>query len=221
MRSGNMQIALIGGTGGMGTFVLEELVLRHHEVKAVVRRPNAVPATALVTPVRADAYDEPELTKALAGADVVVSAFNPGWDEPGLYDKYLRGARNVQEAAVTAGAGRLLVVGGASSLYGEDGRQLIESFTPPEPYASGVRAARDYYEELRAETRLDWTYLSPPMNCGPLGPDGRTGRYRAGTDRPVVDADGKSSLSRQDLAVAVVDEIERPAHLRQRFTVGY
>jgi uncharacterized protein len=115
----------------------------------------------------------------------------------------------------------LFVVGGASSLYGEDGRQLIESFTPPEPYGSGVRAARDYHEEIRAETRLDWTYLSPPIECGPLGPDGRTGRYRTGTDSPVIGADGKSSLSRQDLAVAVVDEIERQADPRQRFTVGY
>ena len=216
-----MQVALIGGTGGMGKFILEELVARGHEVRAVVRRPDAVLPGPLVKPVVADVYDLAALTEALVGTDVVVSAFNPGWNEPGLYDKYLHGARNVQAAAIAAGVGRLLAIGGASSLYGDDGKQLIESFTPPEPYASGVRAARDYHEELRAETMLDWTYLSPPMDCGPLGPDGKTGHYRIGADHPVIDAQGKSSLSRQDLAVAVVDEIERPAHRRQRFTVGY
>jgi len=215
-----MRITLIGGSGGMGTFILEEFVSRGHEVRAVVRRPEAVSAEALVKPVRADVYDLAEVTEALTGADVVVSAFNPGWNEPDLYGKYLRGARNIQAAAIAAGCARLLVIGGAASLYGHDGRQLIEAFTPPEPYASGVRAARDYYEEMRTETRLDWTYLSPPMDCGPNGPDGRTGHYRTGIDHPVSDADGKSSLSRQDLAVAVVDEIEHPAYLRQRFTVG-
>jgi putative NADH-flavin reductase len=216
-----VQIALIGGTGGMGKFILEELVARGHEVRAVVRRPDAVLAAPLVKPVIADAYDVAALTEALGGVDVVVSAFNPGWNEPGLYEKYLRGAQNIQAATIAAGVARLLVIGGASSLYGDDGRQLIESFTPPEPYASGVRAARDYYEEIRTETRLDWTYLSPPMDCGPLGPDGRTGRYRTGTDHPVIDARGKNSLSCQDLAVAVVDEVERPAHRQQRFTAGY
>jgi uncharacterized protein len=216
-----MQVTLIGGSGGMGRFILEELVSRGHEVTAVVRRPDAVPAAELVKPLRADVYDLTELIKAVAGAGVVVSAFNPGWDEPDLYEKYLRGARNIQAAVAASDARRLLIIGGAASLYGSDGEQLIESFTPPEPYASGVRAARDYYEEIRDETKLSWTYLSPPMECGPAGPDGKTGCYRTGIDHPVTDADGKSSLSRQDLAVAVVDEVENPAHPRQRFTVGY
>jgi uncharacterized protein len=216
-----VQITLIGGSGGMGKYILEELVSRGHEVRAVVRRPDAVPASDLVKPVQADVYNLAELTSALTGSDVVVSAFNPGWTEPDLYNRYLQGARNIQAAATASGAGRLLVIGGASSLYGTDGRQLIESFTPPEPYASGVRAARDNYEEIRTEAELNWTYLSPPLECGPMGPEGRTGHYRTGTDHPVTGADGKSALSREDLAVAVADEIEHPAHPRQRFTVGY
>jgi putative NADH-flavin reductase len=217
----DMQIALIGGTGGMGTFILEELLSRGHDIKAVVRKPGAISTAEHVTPVQADVYDTAALSEALRGADAVISAFNPGWNEPGLYEKYLLGARSVQGATAAAGVERLLVIGGASSLYSEDGKQLIESFTPPEPYGSGVRAARDYHQEILTETRLDWVFLSPPMDCGPMGPDGRTGSYRTGTEHPVVDKNGKSSLSRQDLALAVADEIERPAHHRQRFTVGY
>lgn len=216
-----MQIALIGGTGGMGAFILEELASRGHDIRAVVRKPGAVATAGYLTSVQADVYDTAALSEALGGVDAVISAFNPGWHEPGLYEKYLLGARSIQTATAAAGVERLLVIGGASSLYNEDGIQMIESFTPPEPYGSGVRAARDYHQEILTETGLDWVFLSPPMDCGPMGPDGRTGGYRTGAEHPVVDKNGKSSLSRQDLAVAVVDEIERPAHHRQRFTVGY
>lgn len=214
-------MGLIGGTGGMGVFIREELLARGHDVVAIVRRPDAIVPNERLRVVVADVYDTDRLCSALAGVDVVVSAFNPGWHTSDLYDNYLRGARSIQAATKSAGVERLLVLGGASSLYSADGRQLIESGLPPDPYASGVRAARDYHEEIQAEKDLDWVYLSPPMECGPIGPDGRTGTYRVGTDHPVVDAAGRNALSRQDLAVAVVDEIERPKYHRARFTVGY
>jgi uncharacterized protein len=216
-----MRVALIGGTGGMGTFVREELRARGHELIAVVRRSDAIAPEPRIRTAVADVFEPGALRDAITGADAVVSAFNPGWTAPDLYERYLRGARLIQEATRSASVGRLLVIGGASSLLNEDGSQLITSGLPPEPYGSGVKAACDYYQEIQTERELDWVYLSPPMDCGPMGPDGRRGTYRVGKDHPVLDAEGRNSLSREDLAVAVADEIERPAHHRERFTVGY
>jgi uncharacterized protein len=109
-----VKVALIGGSGAVGAGVLRELVRRGHEVTAVVRRPDAIDAAAYpeVTQVPGDAYDRGSLEAAFAGAGAVVSEFNPGWTEPGLYGKYLAGARTIQLAAKNAGVARLLVVGG-------------------------------------------------------------------------------------------------------------
>jgi uncharacterized protein len=218
-----MKVVLIGGSGAAGAELLRELVDRGHQVTAVVRRPDAIDPAAYpgVTLVPGDAYDQGSLEKAFAGADAVMSAFNPGWTEPGLYDKFMAGARTIQSAAKNAGVPRLLVVGGAGSLFGQDGRQIIESMNVPEPYAGGVRAARDYHAELLSEADIDWVFLSPPLGYGPMGPTERRGAYRAGADTPVVDQDGHSAISGPDLALALVDELEIPRHHRQRFTVGY
>ena len=217
------KVTLVGGSGMAGAGVLRELVDRGHEVIAIVRRPDAINLSAYPTvkQVHGDAYDHESMAKAFIGADTVVSAFNPGWDEPGVYDKFMLGARTIQSAARDAGVGRLIVVGGAGSLFGEDGRQIIETMAAPEQYMPGVRAARDYYEELQTERDLDWAFLSPPLGWGPFGPTQRRGTYRVGADHPVVDADGHSAISTPDLALALVDEIEAPRHHRQRFTVGY
>ena len=205
----------------MGSFVLAELTRRQIRVRAILRRAGAVPSSDLVQTIVADIYDHAALAAALRGVETVISAFNPGWNEPDLYDSYVRGAAAIQQAARDARVRRLLVIGGASSLFDETGRKLIEKGLPPEPYGSGVRAASDYLDVIAREDRLDWVFLSPPADCGPMGPSGRTGRYRVGTDRPVVDVDGRNALSREDLAVAVVDEIVEPRHHRERYTVGY
>jgi len=218
-----MKVALVGGSGAVGAHLLRELASRGHQVTAVVRRPDAIDRAAYtaVMQVPGDAYDRGSLEKAFAGADAVVSAFNPGWTEPGLYDKFLTGARTIQWAARNAGVARLLVVGGAGSLLGEDGRQIIESMNVPEPYAGGVRAARDYHAELLGEADIDWVFLSPPLGYGPMGPTDRRGTYRTSGDTPVVDEHGHSTISGPDLALALVDELEIPRHHKQRFTVGY
>jgi putative NADH-flavin reductase len=216
----DMRIALVGATGAAGGPILDELVDRGHTVVAIVRRDNAISAPN-VEQIVADAYDRASLTSAFAGVDAVISAFNPGWTEPDLYDKFLCGSRNIQQAAKDGKVARLLVVGGAGSLYGGDGRQLIEEMTIPEPYEAGVRAARDYHAEILGETELDWVFLSPPPEYGPMGPTARLGGYRTATDSPVFDDDGHSSISGPDLAIAVVDEIETPQHHRERFTAGY
>lgn len=214
-------IALIGSTGGMGSKVLAELVARDLPVRAIIRRLGAVETTDLVEPVVADVTDVALLSERLEGVVTVISAFNPGWSGNDLYERYLIGARAIQEASVAASVERLIVVGGASSLIGEDGRELIEHGLPPEPYGSGVRAARDLLHEMQDLSNPDWVYVSPPMNCGPMGPKGRTGTYRTGLDRPIRGDEGSNSLSVEDLAVAIVDEAVDPRFHRQRFTVGY
>ena len=215
-----MRIALVGATGAAGGPILDELIARGHTVVAIVRRDGAISGPN-VEQFTGDAYDRASLTSAFAGVDAVISAFNPGWTEPDLYEKFLRGARNIQQATEDANVARLLVVGGAGRLNGADGRQLIEEMTIPEPYEAGVRAARDYHAEILSETELDWVFLSPPPEYGPMGPTARLGRYRTANDSPVFDDDGRSSISGPDLAIAVVDEIETPRHHRERFTVGY
>lgn len=215
-----MRIAIVGATGFAGGPILEELIARGHEAVAIVRRDGAL-SSADVEQIRADAYDQASLTSAFAGTNAVISAFNPGWTETGLHDKFMRGSRNIQQAAKDAQVARLLVVGGAGSLYGPGGRQLFDDMSIPEPYEAGVRAARDYHAEILDEADLDWVFLSPPPNFGPMGPTTRIGRYRTGSDSPVLDHEGHSSISGRDLAIAVIDEIETPHHHRQRFTVGY
>jgi uncharacterized protein len=218
-----MNVTLIGGSGAVGADLLNELTTRGHTVTALVRRPDAIDPVEHpdVTQIHGDAYDPESLQPAFTGADAVISAFNPGWTEPGLYDKYLTGARTIQSAAKKAGVPRLLIVGGAGSLIGDDGRQLIESMKIPEPYAGGVRAARDYHHELLTEHDIDWVFLSPPLGYGPMGPTNRRGTYRTAEDTPVTDTDGHSAISGPDLALALVDELETPHHHQQRFTVGY
>ncbi|WP_328847648.1 NAD(P)-dependent oxidoreductase [Streptomyces sp. NBC_00258] len=214
-----MRIALIGATGGVGAEVLPELVSRGHQVVAIVRRAGAVDPSDRVEPVLVDVHDTPRLCEALKGVDAVISAFNPGWTAPDLYRQFLAGARSIHQAAKAAGV-RLLVVGGASSLYGEDGRQLFETTEYPDPFEAGVHAARDYYAEILDETELDWTFLSPPP--GYPGPQERRGTYRVGADTPLLDSEGGySPISGADLAVAIVDEIETSKQQRRRFTVAY
>lgn len=215
------ELALIGPTGGMGQKILEELVHRNIATRAIVRRTDAAADGDRVRRVVVDVDDTDALTSALRGVTTLISAFNPGWHAIDLYRRYLDGARSIKTAAVEAGVGRMIVIGGASSLIGDDGRELIEHGLPPEPYGSGVRAARDLLLELRSAQQPDWVFLSPPMECGPMGPQGRTGLYRIGHDHPVVDEAGRNSLSVEDLAVAVVDEALQPRFHRERFTVGY
>lgn len=216
-----MRVALIGATGTVGSHVLEELVARSHDVIAIVRRPGAVAAGDRVTPVVADVHDTRRLTATLGGVGAVISAFNPGWEDPRLYEQFMSGARSIQSATKAAGVERLLVVGGASSLFVDNGRQLFDVKRYPDDIVDGVRAARDYHAEILDERELDWVFLSPPPGYGMDGLTERRGTYRVGADTPLLDQDGAfSSISGSDLALAIVDEIESPSHHRQRFTVA-
>lgn len=216
-----MKIALIGATGFVGAALLPELLSRNHEVTAVARTPGKIAAQPGLRTVAADVYDVPALTAALRGHDAVVSAFNPGWNEPRLYELFMQGSAAVVKATEAAGVRRLLVVGGAGSLYVAEGVQLVDTseFTNhvPANVVPGARAARDALGELRGNTRIDWTFVSPPAM---LQPGARSGRYRVGGEFLLMDGDSPAGISVADLAVAIADELETPRHVRARFTVA-
>lgn len=212
-----MKIALIGATGFVGAAVLKEAVAREHTVTAIARNVAKIEAAAGVTAKEADVTDSTALAQTLAGQDVVISAFNGGWGDPDIYTKHLDGSLAIAEAAKSAGV-RLIVIGGAGSLFAPDGTQFVDSPDFPEAYKQGALAARDVLAKLRDEHDADWSFVSPPFA---LKPGERSGKYRLGSENPVFNAAGESTISVADLAVAIVDEAESPKHNRKRFTVGY
>jgi putative NADH-flavin reductase len=216
-----MKIALIGATGFVGRALTEEALQRGHEVTAIVRHPEDTGNREGLKMVEGDVMDTEALAGLLKGNEVVISAYNAGWTNPNLYREYLQGSRSVQEAVKKAGIKRYIVCGGAGSLYVAPGQQLVDSPSFPEAWKPGALAARDYLNVLKKEDQLDWTFVSPAIEMNESMPHGRRGVYRTGLDSPVFDQDHKSTISVEDLAVAVLDETEHPAHLRQRFTVGY
>lgn len=216
-----MKIALIGATGFVGAAVLQELLSRGHEVSALVRSPEKLAARAGLTPVRVDVRDAAAVATAVHGADAVISAYNPGWNAPELYAEFMRGHDAIVDGVKRAGLHRLLVVGGAGSLYVSPGVQFVDTLAfldhVPPNIVPGARAARDALTALRGETTLDWSLISPPAA---LAPGERSGRYRVGGDDLLFAGDAPAGISVADLAVAIVDEIEQPRHVRQRFTVA-
>jgi putative NADH-flavin reductase len=216
-----MHIALIGATGFVGAAVLAELLDRGHQVTALVRQPGKLAPRAGLTARALDANDADAVADAVRGHDAVVSAYNPGWDAPDLYDAFLRGSAAVERGVAASGVKRLLVVGGAGSLFVAPGVQLVDTpaFTDhvPPNIVPGARAARDYLTALRANTVLDWTFLSPPAL---LVPGERTGRYRVGGEALLMDGEAPAGIAVADLAVAIADEIEQPRHIRARFTAA-
>lgn len=216
-----MKIALIGATGFVGSAVLEELLQRGHAVTALVRNPAKLAARAGLNIVQADAQDATEVAAAVRGQDAVISAYNPGWDAPDLYNQFLRGHNAIVAGTKQAGVKRLLVVGGAGSLYVAPGVQLVDTpqfldHVPPN-IVPGAQAARDALTGLREEKELDWTFLSPPVG---LAPGARSGNYRVGEEAVLMDGDKPAGITIADLAVAIVDEVEAGRQIRKRFTVA-
>lgn len=215
-----MNIAIIGATGFVGTALVTEFANRGHKVTAISRNPKGE-APENVTNVKGDIFDATGILEILKGHDVVVSAYNPGWNNPDIYEDYLRGARFIQEAVKKAGIPRFIVVGGAGSLYVAPGLQLIDTPKFPEDFKPGANAVRKYLNILSDEKELDWVFFSPAIEMHPGITTGRTGSYRLGFDSPVFDANHRNTLSVEDLAVVIADEAETPRFRRQRFTAGY
>ena len=191
---------------------------RGHQVTVLARNPAKLAAQPGLTVVAADALDATQVAQAVAGHDAVVSAYNPGWTEPHIHKLFLQGSRAIVEGVKRAGIQRLLVVGGAGSLFVAPGVQLVDTPAFPAEYKQGALAAREVLNQLKLETSLDWSFLSPPIA---LAPGIRTGQYRTGLDQLLPGTgDAPAGISVADLAVAIVDELEIPRHIRQRFTVA-
>jgi putative NADH-flavin reductase len=214
-----MKLALIGATGFVGKAVLTEALSRGYEVTAIARDPQKIEVTNdKLTLSAADVLDTNKLAEILKGHDAVVNSFNAGWTNPDLYNAFLKGSEAIQTAVKQSGVKRLLVIGGAGSLFVAPGVQLVDSPQFPAEWKAGATAARDYLNELKKETELDWTFLSPAIN---LHPGQRTGTFRLGTEEPLFDEKGHHEISVEDLAVAIINELENNEFVKRRFTVGY
>lgn len=213
-----MNIALIGATGFVGTAILPELLSRGHQVTLLARTPSKLAPQSGLRVVAADVLDAAQVAQAVAGQDAVISAYNPGWGEPKIYELFLQGSQAIVSGMKQAGVKRLLVVGGAGSLFVAPGLQLVDTPEFPAQYKQGALAARELLNQLKAETALDWSFISPPIG---LAPGARTGKYRLGTDDLLPgQGDQPAGISVPDLAVAIVDEIEQPRHVKRRFTAA-
>ena len=215
------KIAVIGATGFVGTQVVKELATRGFEVEALARDVSKVQKSDLVNPVTADVNNIEDLAAKLKGNDAVISTFNAGWSNPNIYNDFINGAQNIEKAVEESGVKRFIVVGGAGSLYTPQHTQLVDDPNFPAAIKPAAEAARDYLNVIKNNENLDWTYFSPAieMHQGTAGV--RTGKYRTGTDEPVFDKQGRSVLSVEDVAVALVDELEKKQHIKARFTAGY
>jgi uncharacterized protein len=201
------RIALIGASGNVGTRILNELVSRNHQVTAIARDTSKVPARAGVTAARGDVADPAGLAAVLKGHDAVVSSLRFLDTDP----------QALIDAVRASGVKRYLVVGGAGSLYVAPGKRLVDQPDFPAAYKDEATKGADFLDVLRAVDDLDWTFISPSAL---FVPGERTGKFRLAKDELLVSGKG-STISYEDYAIALVDEIEKPAHVRQRFTVGY
>lgn len=220
-----MKVVLLAATGRAGSTILSELVSRGHEVTAVARNLDKLPADLppSVHRVRDDLSDADRIAKIIAGADAVVSAYGPSSADPryttdvSYTDQLVDVTKRLIAAVAEAGAPRLVVVGGAGSLFFSPGVTVLDSGYWPAPYVPIATSHTKAFAQLRASD-INWTYFSPPMM---IQPGERTGKFRLGGDDIVKDADGKNHVSFEDYAVALVDELEKPTRERARFTIGY
>jgi putative NADH-flavin reductase len=201
-------IALLGATGNIGSRVLDEALARGHKVTSITRDPRKLNARDGMTVRAGSTTDAPALSAILKGNDVVVTSVK--WNENDV--------GRVIDTIRQAGVKRALFVIGAGSLLRSDGRRhydhMAEKGVQPPTSLPALKA----YDVIRTIDDLDWTAISPPAS---IGPGQRTGKFRLGLDQLIEDAKGESKISREDFAVAILDEIEKPRHVRKRFTAAY
>ena len=203
-----MKVALLGASGMVGSRILAELSSRGHAVTALARNTAKIAALPGVTAKAVDAFDGKALAAAYAGHEAIISSVH-----------YLASdADTLIGAAKASGVARYLVVGGAGSLEVAPGVQLFDTPQFPAIYLGEAKAGGAFLDKLKAEPMLNWTFLSPAAT---ILPGERTGTFRLGGDQLIVDAAGNSAISAEDYAIALVDELETPKHVRKRFTVAY
>ncbi|MBR6441863.1 MAG: NAD(P)-dependent oxidoreductase [Bacteroidales bacterium] len=215
-------VLLIGATGFVGSAILNELVSRGHKVTAIVREAGKLAGCEGVEAVVADATNPAELAVLAKGKDAVISAYNPGWANPRQYEETLENYPKIVEGAKQAGVRRLLIVGGAGTLFVKPGVRLVDTGTLPTEWLPGVKSLGEFYlNTLMKEDGIDWVFFSPAGNLGNMTTGVRTGKYRLGKDDMLFDDKGESFISVEDYAVAMVDELEQENHHKERFTAAY
>ena len=213
-----MRIAIIGASGQIGAVIRDEALARGHQVTAIVRHPEKITVQdPRLTVVKADILKD-KVDELVKGHDAVISAYNPGWSNPDIYNEQIKGYKAIISGVKKSGIKRLLVVGGAGTLEVAPGVQLMDTVSFPEQVKGGVLATRETLYMLKKENELEWTFLSPPSS---IAAGERTGHYRLGKDQLLKNKEGESKISTQDYAVAMLDELEHPQHIRERFTVAY
>ena len=214
-------VVLIGATGFVGSAILNELLSRGHKVTAVVRNTGKLPKNDNLTAVEEDVANVDVIANIAKGKDAVISAYNPGWTNPDIKHLIEENYPKIVEAVKKSGVERLLIVGGAGTLFVKLGLRVVDSGAIPAEIMDGVRPLGNFYlNDLMKEHDLDWVFFSPAGAFDEKG--ARTGKFRLGKDDLIVDPKTNSShISVQDYAVAMVDELEKPAHHKERFTIGY
>ena len=203
-----MNIVLIGATGAIGSRILDEALRRGHTVSAVTRDPRKLDPRPGMTIRAGSTSDGPGLTQVVKGHDVAVVSVK--WNENDI--------TRVIDVIRKAGVKRCLFVIGAGSLLRKDGRTHLEHMADKGIQPPTSKPASLAYEEIKKVKDLDWTAISPPAS---IQPGKRTGKFRRGLDKLIEDKEGQSLISREDFAVAILDELEKGKHIRKRFTAAY
>ncbi len=213
-----MKISIIGATGFVGNALVNESLLRGHQVTAISRHSNQLAQHAHLITAAGDITDISWLTSRLKGQDVVISAFNGGWQNPNLYQDTIEGNRAILQAVQNAKVKRFIVVGGAGSLEIAPGVELIDSPDFPSAIKPGAQAVRELKIQLEIISDLDWTFVSP---AAVLEPGERTETFRLGGKKLLMNGNAPAKISVEDLAVAIIDEAENAQFIRQQFTAAY
>jgi len=209
-----MNVALYGSTGKAGSRILKELVSRGHRVTAIARDPAKLQGIDGISTKKDDLSDVSTTAEAIRGADTVISAYAPPPDDT---EEIVGVTQRLVEAVKRAGNARLLVVGGAGGLNVAPGVTLIDSGYLPDAYKPIAKSHERVLNVLRA-SEIDWTYLAPAAF---FEPGERTGKFRLGKDELIANDKQESRISMEDYAIALVNELEKPEHRKQRFSVGY
>lgn len=214
------KIVLIGASGFVGSALLNEVLNREIQVTAVVRNPDRIQVSnPNLKVVKGNVSSVDVVAEICEGADAVISAYNAGWSNPNHYEETLKTYPIILEGVKKASVKRLLIVGGAGTLFVSPGVRVIDSSAIPEEIIGGVKSLGEFYlNTLMNEKEIDWVFFSP---AGTIEPGERTGKYRLGKDDLIVDEKGESRISVEDYAKAMIDELENPQHHFERFTIGY
>lgn len=208
-----MRIGIIGASGKAGDYILKEALKRGHEVSAIVRNAAKIQDDN-VSVLEKNIFDLNE--SDLKQYDVIVNAFKA---PNGQEHQHVEAGKVLIKALKGALNTRLVVVGGAGSLYLDETKTLRKFEAPgfPEAYFPTATNMWENLQDLQETNDIQWTYLSPG---GVFDPDGkRTGSYQVGSDYVILNAAGESYISYPDFAIAMLDEIEKPQHQNKRFTV--